>query len=102
MNLNICGHHLDLTPPLREYVTDKLKRVERHFDHLIDASVILSVDKLQHKAEATLHTRGGNVRLAARTRQRCAHGNVIGIRAREKWTTAHAVKAGARGVDAVD
>jgi putative sigma-54 modulation protein len=61
MNLNICGHHLDLTPPLREYVTDKLKRVERHFDHLIDASVILSVDKLQHKAEATLHTRGANL-----------------------------------------
>ena len=61
MNLNICGHHLDLTPPRREYVTDKLKRVERHFDHLIDASVILSVDKLQHKAEATLHTRGANL-----------------------------------------
>ena len=61
MTLNICGPHLDLPPPLREYVTDKLKRVERHFDHLIDASVILSVDKLQHKAEATLHTRGANL-----------------------------------------
>ncbi len=61
MNLNISGHHLDLTPSLRSYVTDKLKRVERHFDHLIDASVILSVDKLQHKAEATLHTRGANL-----------------------------------------
>ena len=65
MNLNICGHHLDLTPPLRDYVTDKLKRVERHFDHLIDASVILSVDKLVHKAEATLHTRGANLHAAA-------------------------------------
>ena len=53
--------HLDLTQPLRDYVTDKLRRVERHFDHLIDASVILSVDKLQHKAEATLHTRGANL-----------------------------------------
>ena len=65
MNLNICGPHLDLTPPLRDYVTDKLKRVERHFDHLIDASVILSVDKLVHKAEATLHTRGANLHAAA-------------------------------------
>ena len=62
MNLNISGHHLDLTPALRTYVTDKLKRVERHFDHLIDAAVILSVDsKLQHKAEATLHARGTNL-----------------------------------------
>jgi putative sigma-54 modulation protein len=62
MNLNISGHHLDLTPALRGYVTDKLKRVERHFDHLIDAAVILSVDsKLQHKAEATLHARGANL-----------------------------------------
>lgn len=62
MNLNISGHHLDLTPALRTYVAEKLKRVERHFDHLIDAAVILSVDtKLQHKAEATLHARGANL-----------------------------------------
>lgn len=66
MNLNISGHHLDLTPALRSYVADKLKRVERHFDHLIDAAVILSVDtKLQHKAEATLHARGANLHAAA-------------------------------------
>jgi putative sigma-54 modulation protein len=65
MNLNISGHHTDLTPALRSYVVDKLKRVERHFDHLIDATVILSVDtKLQHKAEATLHARGRNLHAA--------------------------------------
>ncbi|HET7797289.1 ribosome-associated translation inhibitor RaiA [Nevskia sp.] len=66
MNLNISGHHLDLTPALRTYITDKLKRVERHFDHLIDAAVILSVDtKLQHKAEATLHAPGANLHAEA-------------------------------------
>lgn len=66
MNLNISGHHLDLTPSLRTYVSEKLKRVERHFDHLIDAAVILSVDtKLQHKAEATLHARGANLHAEA-------------------------------------
>jgi putative sigma-54 modulation protein len=66
MNLNISGHHLDLTPALRTYVAEKLKRVERHFDHLIDAAVILSVDtKLQHKAEATLHARGANLHAEA-------------------------------------
>jgi putative sigma-54 modulation protein len=58
MNLNISGHHLSVTPALRDYVVEKLKRVERHFDHLINAEVILSVEKLRHKAEATIHTRG--------------------------------------------
>ena len=65
MNLNISGHHLDLTTPLREYVTTKLKRIERHFDHLINADVILSVEKLRHKAEATIHTRGANLHAEA-------------------------------------
>lgn len=65
MNLNISGHHLDLTPPLREYVTSKLKRIERHFDHLINADVILSVEKLRHKAEATVHASGADLHAEA-------------------------------------
>jgi len=65
MNLNISGHHLDLTPPLREYVTTKLKRIERHFDHLINADVILSVEKLRHKAEATVHASGADLHAEA-------------------------------------
>lgn len=65
MNLNISGHHLDLTPPLREYVREKVKRLERHFDHLISADVILSVEKLEQKAEATLHTSGANLHAEA-------------------------------------
>lgn len=65
MNLNISGHHLDLTPPLREYVTTKLKRIERHFDHLINAEVILSVEKLRHKAEATVHASGADLHAEA-------------------------------------
>ena len=65
MNLNISGHHLDLTPPLREYVTSKLKRIERHFDHIINADVILSVEKLRHKAEATVHASGADLHAEA-------------------------------------
>ncbi len=65
MNLNISGHHLDITDSLREYVVNKLQRVERHFDHLIDANVVLSVDKLEHKAEATLHASGANLHAEA-------------------------------------
>ena len=58
MNLNVSGHHLDVTPAIRTYVHSKLERVARHFDHVIEAHVILTVDKLRQKAEATLHVRG--------------------------------------------
>ena len=58
MNLIIHGHHLEVTPALRSYVVDKLARIRRHFDNVIDVDVVLSVDKLQQKAEITLRVRG--------------------------------------------
>jgi putative sigma-54 modulation protein len=58
MNLHLTGHHLDITPAIRDYVIAKLERVNRHFDHVIDVSVVLSVDKLRQKVEATVHVRG--------------------------------------------
>lgn len=58
MNLSISGHHVSVTPALREYVITKLERIKRHFDHVIDVNVFLSVDKLIQKAEITLHVRG--------------------------------------------
>lgn len=61
MNLNINGHHLEVTPAIRNYVIEKLDRVKRHFDHVIDASVTLSVVKLVQRAEVTLHVRGKDI-----------------------------------------
>jgi putative sigma-54 modulation protein len=58
MRIDISGHQIDVTPALRDYVQDKLARVARHFDHHLEARVILSVDKLDQKAEATLATTG--------------------------------------------
>jgi putative sigma-54 modulation protein len=58
MNLNVSGHHLDVTPAILSYVRAKMERVTRHFDHVIDAHVILTVEKLRQKAECTLHVRG--------------------------------------------
>jgi putative sigma-54 modulation protein len=65
MNLNLTGHHLDITPALRDYVVAKLDRVTRHFDHVIDVNVVLSVDKLQHRVEVNLHTRGKDIHVEA-------------------------------------
>lgn len=58
MNLTISGHHLDVTPAIREYVMNKLERVRRHFDRVIDVTVVLTVEKLRQKAEISLHLRG--------------------------------------------
>jgi putative sigma-54 modulation protein len=61
MNLNLTGRHLEITPAIREHVTSKLDKVKRHFDSVIDINVILSVDKLVQKAEATVHLSGKNI-----------------------------------------
>ncbi len=61
MNLNLTGRHLEITPAIREHVTSKLDKVKRHFDNVIDINVILSVDKLVQKAEATVHVSGKNI-----------------------------------------
>jgi putative sigma-54 modulation protein len=61
MNLQLTGHHLDITPAIRTYVTTKLERITRHFDHVIDVNVVLSVDKLEQKIEANVHVPGGDI-----------------------------------------
>jgi putative sigma-54 modulation protein len=65
MNLTISGHHLEVTPAIREYVMNKLERVRRHFDRVIDVSVVLSVEKLRQKAEINLHLRGKDLHCEA-------------------------------------
>ncbi len=66
MNLTISGHHLEVTPALREYVLTKLDRVTRHFDQVVDVTVLLTVEKLKEKerrqkAEVTLHVKGRDI-----------------------------------------
>jgi putative sigma-54 modulation protein len=61
MQLNLTGHHIDITPALREFVQTKLARLERHFDSVTDVHCILTVEKLLHKAEATAHLSGGTI-----------------------------------------
>jgi putative sigma-54 modulation protein len=61
MQIDLTGHHVDLTQALRDYVHEKFERLERHFDNVIDVHVILTVEKLQHKAEATMLVTGNNL-----------------------------------------
>lgn len=60
MQLHITGHQVNVTPAIRSYAEEKMARIGKHFDHHLDIKLILSVDKLEQKAEATLHTAGHN------------------------------------------
>ena len=61
MQINLTGNHVDVTPALRDYVQAKFDRIERHFDHVTDIHVILSVEKQRNKAEATVHVTGASL-----------------------------------------
>ena len=61
MQLNISGHHVDVTDALKSYVEEKLQKLERHYDHITNAHVILTVEKIQQRAEATVHISGAEV-----------------------------------------
>lgn len=61
MNLTITGHHIEVTPAIRDYVTSKLDKITRHFEQVIDVKVILTVEKLKQKAEVSVHMRGNDV-----------------------------------------
>ena len=65
MQINLSGHHIDVTPALKGYVSSKLKRLERHFDHVTNTNVVLSVEKTLQKAEATVHVSGGSLHAEA-------------------------------------
>ena len=61
MNLHVTGHHLQITPAIRDYIAAKLVRITHHFDHVIDVNVILTVEKLRHKIEAAVRVRGKDI-----------------------------------------
>jgi len=61
MQISVSGHHVDVTEPLREYVVSKIEKIARHFDLVSDISCILTVEKLRHKAEASVRVNGGTI-----------------------------------------
>ena len=60
-DVQLTGHHLEVTPALSEYIQNKLTKVSNHFDHMIDVKVTLSVEKLAQKVEATIHVPGADL-----------------------------------------
>jgi putative sigma-54 modulation protein len=61
MQINVSGHHVDVTPALRDYVNSKLSKLQRHFDNITNTDVTLTVEKLIQKAEASVHVAGADL-----------------------------------------
>ncbi len=61
MQITVSGHHVEVTPALRDYVNNKFSRLQRHFDNITNSDVTLTVEKLVQKAEATVHIAGANL-----------------------------------------
>jgi putative sigma-54 modulation protein len=61
MQLTVTGHHVEITPAIRSYVEKRFERISRHFDQVTAVHCVLTVEKLTHKAEATVNVRGGNI-----------------------------------------
>ena len=61
MQVNLTGHHVEITPALKDYLNNKITRIERHFDSVTSIKCILTVEKLRHKAEAKVNVTGGTL-----------------------------------------
>lgn len=61
MQINITGHHIELSPALSDYIKTKMQRVQRHFDHVVDSHVVLGHERAMYKAEATVHVTGATL-----------------------------------------
>lgn len=61
MHIDVTGQHIEVTGALRAYVETRLAKLERHFDHVTTAHVVLTVEKLRQKAEATVHVSGASL-----------------------------------------
>lgn len=61
MQINVSGHHVEITSALREYVSEKFSRLQRHFDQITNAQVTLVVEKQIQKAEANIHVAGADL-----------------------------------------
>mgnify|MGYP001605239979 CR=1 FL=1 len=79
MQINITGHHIEVTPALRAYATEKLQRIARHFDHVISIDVILKVEKNQKLAEGKINAAGTPNALFAQEASEDMYASIDGL-----------------------
>jgi putative sigma-54 modulation protein len=79
MHIDLTGNHIELTDALRDYVNEKMGRLERHFDHVTKTHVILQVEKKRHIAEATVNVPGANGGLHATAEHNDMYAAIDGL-----------------------
>lgn len=65
MQINISGHHIELTPALKAYAEEKIRRLEHHFDQITRSDITLTVEKSRQKAECNIHVSGSDLHASA-------------------------------------
>lgn len=93
MQLNLSGQNIDVTEALKTYTEEKLDRIQKHFDHVTNANVVLRVEKERHIVEATIHTKGATLHAEAEGKDMYAAIDCLGdkldkqvIKHKEKMT----------------
>jgi len=63
MQINVSGQQIEITDPLRDYVSEKIGRIQKHFDHVTNTNVVLHFEKKKnrHSAEATINAKGAQL-----------------------------------------
>lgn len=67
MNINFTGHHIDVTPPLKNYINEKFERIKKHFDKIIKVDITLEIEKIFQVAKATIHVSGAKIHADAKS-----------------------------------
>jgi putative sigma-54 modulation protein len=103
MRIEISGHQIDVTPALRDYVQDKIGRLARHSDQILDGHVILGLEKLLQRAEATINLSGRSLHAEASSEDMYAAIDLLAdkldrqvVKFKEKLTDHHRGEAPAR------
>lgn len=101
MQITVSGRQVEITEPLRSYATDKVSRIERHFDHVINTNIVLQVEKTRHLAEATVHAKGATLHANAEGEDMYAAIDSLAdkldrqvIKLKEKTTDHHRIDGG--------
>lgn len=102
MQVTVTGRNIELTPALKEYLVEKLQRAQKHFDHRLDCTALLSVAKnpsiaKSQKAEITIKVNGNVIRGEESTENMYASIDLVADkieRQLRKYKTRHYSKGG--------
>jgi len=80
MQINVSGHHVEVTESLREYTSKKINKAANHGDEITNIQITLSVEKLRQKAEAMVHVKGADIVASAEDQDMYAAIDLLAVK----------------------